>query len=44
MYFLLNLLNAKTVDVNGKEVGIGDLCYRPISGKGCYRPSNYCFI
>lgn len=39
MYFLQSLINKKSVELNGKMISINDLCYKPISGKGCYRPS-----
>lgn len=44
MYFVLNLVNKKSITLNNEEIAIEDLCYRPIKGKGCYRPSNFCFI
>lgn len=40
MYFVLNLINTKSTLVNNQKVHIEDLCYRPVKGKGCYRPSN----
>lgn len=39
MYFLLSLVNKKSVVFEDREIKIDNLCYRPISGKGCYRPS-----
>ena len=44
MYFLLNLINKKSIEVNNKDIRIQDLCYRPIKGKGCYRPSRIIFL
>lgn len=41
MYFVLNLINTKSTLVNNQKVHIEDLCYRPVKGKGCYRPSNF---
>ena len=39
LYFLLSLINRKSVVKDGRELSIESLCYRPVSGKGCYRPS-----
>lgn len=39
MYFVLNLVNTKSTSINNQKVHIEDLCYRPVKGKGCYRPS-----
>jgi len=39
MYFVLNLINTKSTLLNNQKVHIEDLCYRPVKGKGCYRPS-----
>lgn len=41
MYFVLNLINTKSTLVKNQKVHIEDLCYRPVKGKGCYRPSNF---
>jgi len=38
-YFLLSLINKKTVVQEGRNISIDNLCYKPVSGKGCYRPS-----
>lgn len=39
LYFLLSLINKKSIMYQGREVKIENLCFRPIKGKGCYRPS-----
>lgn len=38
-YFLLSLINHKTIVQDGRNISIENLCYKPVSGKGCYRPS-----
>ena len=38
-YFLLSLINRKTIVREGRNISIDNLCYKPVSGKGCYRPS-----
>jgi Niemann-Pick C1 protein len=39
LYFLQSLINTKSVVREGRELKIDNLCYKPVSGKGCYRPS-----
>ena len=38
-YFLLSLINHKQAAIDNRTIGIENLCYKPVSGKGCYRPS-----
>lgn len=38
-YFLLSLINKKNLVKDGHDITIDSLCYKPVSGKGCYRPS-----
>lgn len=38
-YFLLSLINRKQASIDSRDIGIENLCYKPVSGKGCYRPS-----
>jgi Niemann-Pick C1 protein len=38
-YFLLSLLNNKTISHVGRDININSLCFKPIIGKGCYSPS-----
>lgn len=38
-YLLLSLVNTKHIDRAGRDVSVESLCFRPVSGKGCYRPS-----
>ncbi len=32
-------MNTKSISVNNKNVTLSDLCYKPISDKGCIAPS-----
>ena len=38
-YFLLSLINAMHCTGHRRDLHIDNLCYKPVSGKGCYRPS-----
>lgn len=38
-YFLLSLLNKKVITQQGRQIKVDNLCFKPINGKGCYRPS-----
>ncbi|CAD8070438.1 unnamed protein product [Paramecium primaurelia] len=39
IYFLQNIIRNRKVLIGGKNTTLDDLCYRPISAKGCYVPS-----
>ncbi len=38
-YRLISLINTRHAQIEGRNIGIDNLCYKPVSGKGCYRPS-----
>lgn len=33
------MINKRSATLNDRQIKIDDLCFRPINGKGCYRPS-----
>lgn len=38
-YFFLNLINNKQITEEERTIKVDNLCYKPINGKGCYRPN-----
>jgi Niemann-Pick C1 protein len=39
IYFLQQIINNKYVEYKGKNITLDDLCFKPVSGKGCLSPS-----
>jgi Niemann-Pick C1 protein len=39
IYFIQHIINNKVIEESGKNITLDDLCFKPVSGKGCLSPS-----